>query len=372
MLVLALVFLIAISVCTSYESYRYALANDRSGQLYVSDEIYYVDSARRYLEFIFGVDVNASMYSNKTNADYFNLEHPPLGKYLIALSMVIYGDNPLGWRMPGIIESGLIVLFVGGAILLAGKNRIAGALASIAGVAALGSEKLLAVSGSIAMLDIHLAFFTSLTVSFLLLGKRRPALIAGSLALSTKLSGAASIVAVMLYDLYREGSVRDKAKRLSEDVLIPFMLYVALMIPLIAYFGPVDIVKETLSALKWHVTSRPPGPPTSTPLGWILNSNPFYYSFKPAAQAATLNTVLHITALVVMAPLVYIATKCRSDQLLVGPLNYLSVLIIYALVWILGNRTLYSFYSVQLIPPMAATIGSLVIIGGMMRCQRYN
>ena len=46
------------------------------------DEFHYIPAARRLLDF-----------SNPKN-----MEHPPLGKELIAIGMAIFGDQPLGWR----------------------------------------------------------------------------------------------------------------------------------------------------------------------------------------------------------------------------------------------------------------------------------
>ena len=32
-----------------------------------------------------------------------NMEHPPLGKLILALSMLVFGDNGIGWRIPSVI-----------------------------------------------------------------------------------------------------------------------------------------------------------------------------------------------------------------------------------------------------------------------------
>lgn len=355
--------ILPISAYVSYKSYSLAIANYHRGSLYVSDEIYYVDTARRYLQEIFHVQVNESMYSNKTNPDYFNLEHPPLGKYIIALSMLLYGDNPLGWRLPSILEAGMIPLILGLAFWAASRRTMLSILIAIAAAAAAAADPILVYAGSLAMLDIHLAFFLSLSLALLVAGRRRPALIAAGLASSVKMSGVAGILAIMLYDLLY-GSLRERAKRLSEDILLPLLVYVIVMIPLIAYFGPVDIVRETINALKWHTTSRPPGPPTSTPIGWILNENPFYYSFNPIIEPAVVATSLHALAVASIIPLVILgSTLDRYRTVTVAPFFYIGTLAVYALVWLLGNRTFYSFYAVELTPAMAGIIASILLAG---------
>src|SRR5436305_7259542 len=49
------------------------------------DETHYVPAARQLLQTHFAVPT-------------LNLEHPPLAKELMALSIWLFGDNPFGWR----------------------------------------------------------------------------------------------------------------------------------------------------------------------------------------------------------------------------------------------------------------------------------
>src|SRR3569623_2654582 len=52
------------------------------------DEVHYLPAARAFLHL----------------AQPVNLEHPPLGKELIALGVALFGDRPLGWRiMPWLV-----------------------------------------------------------------------------------------------------------------------------------------------------------------------------------------------------------------------------------------------------------------------------
>lgn len=66
-----------------------------SGCGFIFDEAHYIPATRKLLA---GQNVNA--------------EHPPLTKVLIATSMMLFGDNPLGWRVLIIFSSilGLIIL----------------------------------------------------------------------------------------------------------------------------------------------------------------------------------------------------------------------------------------------------------------------
>jgi len=366
-LFILIIFIIIItSIYVGYRSYKIASANSYRLHNYVSDEIYYVDSARRYLEYIFNINVNESMYSGDTNPDYFNLEHPPLGKYLIAASIVICGDKPICWRLPGIIEASLIPLIIGLAFLLRYRNHI-GALAALTAALAAAADPILYFAGSVAMLDIHLAFFETLFLFFFILEKKKSSSAASGLASSVKFSGVATVISIILYDLLARKGLKNKVKNFLSDVILPLIIYIIILIPLILYFGPVRLYEETISALKWHTTSRPPGPPTSSPLGWIINSNPFYYSYYPIAFAGILNSPLHVFALILIIPLTYISINKEEPGIGAGALLYLGVLITYLIVWLLGNHTFYSFYAVQLTPAMASMIGGSIVALWRMR-----
>ena len=104
-------FLVAVGASYLVFSKAYALASGYVDD-YVSDEIYYVDTARRILQRVFGAQLDYHRYSGSTADDYFNLEHPPLGKYIVAISMVVCGDKPLCWRLPSVLEASLIPLLL--------------------------------------------------------------------------------------------------------------------------------------------------------------------------------------------------------------------------------------------------------------------
>src|SRR5260370_36213112 len=61
---------------------------------YSLDENFYVPAARDFLHWT-------------ANSNRFN---PPLGKYLIAIGMLIGGDNPFGWRFMSSVFGGLTIV----------------------------------------------------------------------------------------------------------------------------------------------------------------------------------------------------------------------------------------------------------------------
>ncbi len=65
-----------------------------SASSYKEDEICYVGAARNFIAGTASV----------------NPEHPPFAKYLIALSIKVLGDRPLGWRFPSAVAGAGLVL----------------------------------------------------------------------------------------------------------------------------------------------------------------------------------------------------------------------------------------------------------------------
>jgi len=103
------------------------------------DEVHYLPAARNLIAF----------------SQAINLEHPPLGKQLIALGIVLLGDGPLGWRIFPYI-AGVIALFAAcRAMWFASHNRAVSLLTGLF----LATGFPLLVQSRIAMLDSFMLCF---------------------------------------------------------------------------------------------------------------------------------------------------------------------------------------------------------------------
>lgn len=139
----------------------------------IFDEVYYVKDAASQLvfgyptswpadiEYAFGPDVLARMTSDPSNA-----VHPPLGKWLIGLGMLLFGaESSLGWRFSVALFG---TLTVGVLMLLAYRLTRSVHLATLAGFL-LAIEGVSIVMSRVGLLDGLLAFFALLGALFIAL-----------------------------------------------------------------------------------------------------------------------------------------------------------------------------------------------------------
>ncbi len=274
---------------------------------------------------------------------YYNLEHPPLGKYLIGSSMMLFSDEPLYWRIPGLVEAAVIVIIVGYI-----GWRLLGVVGAFLASLAATLDPLTTNMASVAMLDIHLAFFTSLALLGIVLNKRLLTVVSIMLSGLVKYSGFFFLPFAYVY-LRKSGYT--PRKTVIYLVAIGFITVLIINSPLIGYFGATDFLSEFIDALKWHTTSRPPGPSTSNPIEWVLGWNPFMLHLNPDIPAKV-NPIFYAPGFVVGLLTFFLYLKRRKwgffeEASLAYSFMLASFFTGYVLTMLLGNRTLYSFYMTQ-------------------------
>jgi dolichyl-phosphate-mannose--protein O-mannosyl transferase len=185
----------------------------------IFDEVYYVDGARDFLKY--GVEVSGSQPEF--------IVHPPLGKWMIALGIQIFGDSSFGWRIMTALVGSLMILLVA---LIAHKlfrdsllTGLASALMAIDGLALVHSRT--------ALLDNFLAFFILLATYFFVSKNYWLTGVALGFALATKWSALYFIAVFGGIALYRafthhtgKDLIRPTIQRLLQFGLIPIAVYV--------------------------------------------------------------------------------------------------------------------------------------------------
>ena len=122
----------------------------------VFDETYYAKDACLYIG-------NSQQFCGLDQATEQSYVHPPLGKWLIALGIKLFGYSALGWRFAAAVAGTALVAAV---YVLTRKLFRDRWTATIAGVL-VATDFLLIVQSRIAMLDIFLALFVVMGFMFL-------------------------------------------------------------------------------------------------------------------------------------------------------------------------------------------------------------
>lgn len=185
----------------------------------IFDEVYYVDGARDLLKY--GVEVTGSQPEF--------VVHPPVGKWMIASGIKIFGDNPLGWRFATALVGALMILIVA---LIAHRLFYSPILTALAS-ALMAIDGLALVHSRTALLDNFLAFFILSATYFFISRKYWWTGLFLGLALATKWSALYFIVIFALIALYRvfthhtgKDLIRPTLSRFAAFGLLPLFIYI--------------------------------------------------------------------------------------------------------------------------------------------------
>ncbi|MEM4832529.1 MAG: hypothetical protein QXP08_03160 [Sulfolobales archaeon] len=304
-------------------------------------------------------------YPNAGNIlNYMNLEHPPLGKYLVALAMVACGDRPPCWRLPSII-SGAGILVVQYILLRAILGGFWGGVLSLVVPVVTILDRTFRSMTLVAMLDAPLALFTFLAFFFSTRGKVFKSSAFLSLAFTTKFSGAFPVPA--LYSDYSRK--KPPALAILLLVYVPLAVFIVLSVPLIAFRGGfLQWWSEAVEgAVRWHIVTKTEpgkGPPIASPWDWLLGVNSFILHYKYetgvgfiADLVASGNPVLYV-ATAILSIYVIPHVKKLPDEGRLWAYTWITWLM-YVFLWFIGNKSQYSFYMIQITPLLYATLGTL-------------
>ncbi len=286
-------------------------------------------------------------------ANYLNLEHPPLMKYIVMITLLV-SDNPVAWKIPSLIAGSLIVFF---AYLIARKvfNEAAGLLAAVI----VFIEPVTRAMSMVAMLDIYVALFSILALYFAVKSKYMHTGIMVGLAGSVKMNGFYHVLSTII-SAWRNRKVSN-IKLFVYAIVIPLLVYLVVNIPLIIYEGGImKWIDLQLWALSWHTQSRPPGgPPVANPWDWFLARNSFPLNYNPdlAANPSPPLMLLTIPLTIVLIPLAWKEKLKGSGSILAW---FWVPIVMFTALFLIGNRTQYSFYSVQITPIAAIIVSSTV------------
>lgn len=384
-------------------------ANLASPQGKVFDEVYYVGGAQQLLAN--GVEYNLQ----KQSADF--VVHPPLGKWIIALGIKLFGDSEFGWRVAVATLGTLSILLIARVARRLFRSDLLGVVAAV----------LLAVDGlhfahsRTSLLDLILMFFVLLAFSLLLMDRdqRRERLTAGlevgftpyrwlcaislGLALGVKWSGLYFLAVFAVMALLWDFSARrkyDKPHSIRELLGLPIIWGV---LPVLTYLAtwvgwfrsPLGWDRNWSSSalrslwhyhaeiLHFHTTLRTAHPYQSNPWSWLVMGRPtaFYYQSYPQGKNGCVVTTCSEAVMAIGNPVIWwggtiamvialwawIAKRdWRAGAILSG------VVAGYLPWFFFQERTVYNFYAVVFLPwiILAITYSMGLFLGKQMRPKR--
>lgn len=237
---------------------------------YVFDEGFYVPAASELL----------------SGTAVLNREHPMLGKEILALSLWLFGDHPVAWRIPSLILMPIAVFFAMRAMWEFTRDRPAVLLFGVL----LATSCLFNVLGRVGTLDAPMLAFAGIGAYLLGRGLATRAAIAFGLCLACKWSIAPLLPVVALsYALHRDAGWRGMIEELARFGLVPLAVYAATFAP--GFFvadhplklGELGYLHLAMGQLLAAYDG--PSPYTSQWWEWLLNLGP-YWGYADRADEA--------------------------------------------------------------------------------------
>jgi predicted membrane-bound dolichyl-phosphate-mannose-protein mannosyltransferase len=357
----------------------------------IFDEAYYVNAARALLGW--PIPEVAPYAGSPVGLDP-NIEHPPLGKLVMAASMLVLGDNGLAWRIPSIV-AGMSAL---GAVYLIVRAAGETAWFAILAVGILAFDNLTLVHSRIGTLDM-LALAPILIAAWLAMRERWAfAGIAVAVGMLVKLTAGFGGLALVLLLAARLVTTWRREHRLDAIdlrrggalIVVSATVFVAGLWALDSMFttfsSPVDHVRHMVSyGASLKEPDRREGACSgisSVPWQWPFNDCQINYlrvatTVKTSdGESATIPSIDVRGALnpllagaIPIAALFALAVASRGRNRLAAwavawaAANYLP----YVVLSLVNHRVMYIYYFLPVVPALAIAVALLLSRSGLPR-----
>jgi dolichyl-phosphate-mannose-protein mannosyltransferase len=323
-----------------------------------------------------------------------NVEHPPLGKLLIAGSIRVFGDNAFGWRLPSLLAGMFAILLLYAIVRAAAADAWVGVLAA----SIFAFDNLALVHSRMATLDMPVVAFLLLAVWLWMHRWRLAAGAALGIAALVKEVAIYGLAALVLIDLVTLGAgwlhdrtvPRDLARGLL--ALVATFAFVSLGglwlldLAFSTYNTPWQHIHQMLDyGFSLHRSGGPAGN-ESRPWQWLANEVQMQYLRTTETISsggdviATRNLIDFRGAMnpvvIGAAPLAFGYSAWRAwrvrDRLSLWVVSWVACtyLALYPLV-LVSNRTMYIFYFLVTLPAVAVAIAQLLLETALPRAVTF-
>jgi dolichyl-phosphate-mannose-protein mannosyltransferase len=267
-------------------------------------------------------------------------EHPPLAKLFIVAGIDTLGDNPWGWRIPGIIMGTISIALL---YVICRRLQLSRRGASIA-IVIFGFENFSFMMSSVAMLDV---FFVTLTLAFFALYLYRQYVLSG---VFIGIAALAKLYAIMATPTLVIHWLLTKTKQSRWFALTVIMAPISFLVFVVVFdfamnhqienpFLRIENMLSLTSSLKFSNVSHPA---LSRPWSWLLNYQPMAFWYNPGYYAA-LSPAIWVLMIPTALFLLYQAIK-KEDAGLFGFAWFFSTFILWIPISIFSNRVSFVFY----------------------------
>jgi 4-amino-4-deoxy-L-arabinose transferase-like glycosyltransferase len=358
----------------------------------IFDEAYYVNAARVIAE----RDVSpGDPYAGSTPGLDPNSPHPPLGKALIAGSIVLFGDGGIGWRLPSVIAAMISLVAVYAIVRASGETPWLGSLA----VGLFAFDNLAFVHGRIGTLDM-MSLAPILLGAWLALRGRwawaGAACAVGTLVKLTAIFGVVAILAVFVFDLFRR-YLRTRRVRIADfrpalGLLISYALVslLGLWILDLRFTTFVDPFSHLAHMVSYGASLQTTGGSAdiaSYPWQWLVNDVEINYlriavdttvdgsivSSEPTIDfRGALNPVLIGAAPIAFLFAVALAWRAENRLAMWCVLWAAATYLPYYALVLVGHRITYLYYVLPAVPALAVAVALLLARANLPRIVAFG
>ena len=334
--------------------------------------------------------------------------HPLLGTECIALSILLFGNNPFAWRLPGALFGVGLLLMLHHILLLLSEDRrtaVYGTMLAACDFMHITTSRIatlepMSVFSILAMFDLMIQYAKT---SFYAVPFRKTLMIllgcgtVMGLAIAVKWTacysavGLAAILFYTLYQRWREWRMWMKCEKPCENertlrrfpeyfiktILSCFVFFIAIPIAiyLLAYlpahisrhgYSVQTVIDYTLGIYRYHVNLTATHPFESVWYQWLLDIRPIWY-YSGTGMDGTYYTIscfsnplLCLAGIPAILYIIYLAIKEQRKNALFVAIGYLTAIV----PWVLVTRCVfaYHFYPTSMFMIMAIALCYQVLV----------